>query len=247
MDQSITEAFYQYFEMVPADTSDLINEVYKLRFQVYCKETGFEDAALHPDGIEYDEFDDQSVHYLIRHRKTDTYAATTRLILPDAQNPEKPLPLEIHSTIDNYEPMKGIPRNKLAEVSRFCVSKEFKRRKYDKGNSLAGIDDASVQLIAEAEKRTFPHITIALIACQIIISEERNIHYWYAVMEPALLRFLSLLGIHFTGIGPITEYHGKRKPGIIKVSDLLTGVKNKNPPLWELLTNHGQYGVLFNS
>lgn len=242
MSQSILEAFNQYFELVPADNAELKKAVYKLRFQVYCTEVKFEDPTEHPDGIESDAFDDQSVHYLIRHRASNTFAATTRLILPDQDHPEKLFPLELHSKIDNLEPMKGIPRSALAEVSRFCVSKEFKRRKYDKVDSLTGIHDESIQLITEDEKRTFPHITIALIASQIIISEEQDIHYWYAVMEPALLRFLSALGIHFTGIGPITEYHGKRKPAIIKVSDLLEGVLEKNPQLWEMLTNNGRFG-----
>ena len=242
MSQAILEAFNEYFEMIPALSDDLKREVYNLRFQVYCKETDFEDPANHPNGLEYDEYDDNSIHYLIRHRNTKAYAATTRLILPEHNKPEKPFPIELHSTIDNLEPLKGVPRNKLAEVSRFCVSKEFKRRKYDKVESLTGIHEDSIQHITEDEKRTFPHITIALIASQIRISEQHDIHYWYAVMEPALLRFLSLLGIHFTGIGPIINYHGKRKPGIIKVSDLLNGVLQKNPPLWNMLTNNGQYG-----
>lgn len=242
MNQDVLEAFNQYFEMVPARTAQLKKEVYKLRFQVYCKETEFEDPLMHPDGLEYDEFDEHSIHYLIRHRASNTYAATTRLILPDTQCSERLFPIEIHSKIDNLEPMKGVSRAKLAEVSRFCVSKDFKRRKSDKVNSLTGIHDGSVKLITEDEKRTFPHITIALIASQIIISDEHDICYWYAVMEPALLRFLSALGISFTGIGPITEYHGRRKPAIIKVSDLLSGVLAKNPPLWNMLTNNGQFG-----
>jgi len=243
MSQAVLEAFNQYFEMIPALTDELKIEVYKLRFQVYCNETDFENPANHSDGLEQDAFDDQSVHYLIRHRQSNAYAATTRLILPKDNDPEKPFPIELHSTIDNLEPLKDIPRNKLAEVSRFCVSKEFKRRKHDKVNSLTGIHEDSVKYITEDEKRTFPHITIALIASQIKISEEHDIHYWYAVMEPALLRFLSILGIHFTSIGPITEYHGKRKPGVIKVSDLLAGVLQKNPPLWNMLTNNGQFGL----
>ena len=242
MGQSILDAFHQYFEMVPAQTDQLKNEVYKLRFQVYCNETGFEDPAQHPGEIEFDGFDKYSIHYLIRHRQTRAYAATTRLILPDHPDTEKLFPIEAHSILDNLEPLENIPRNRLAEVSRFCVSKEFKRRKNETG-SLTGINEDSIQRISEEERRTFPHITIALIASLIRISEEQNVNYWFAVMEPALLRFLSHLGIRFTAIGPITEYHGKRKPGVIGVSDLLNGVLQKNPPLWNMLTNNGQFGV----
>ncbi len=243
MPQEMLEAFNQYFEMVPALSDDLKNEVYKLRFQVYCKETEFEDPLKHQSGFEYDEFDDQSIHYLIRHRKTNSYAATTRLILPNKKDLDRPFPAELHSTIDNTEALKDVPRSQLAEISRFCVSKDFKQRKYDKIDSLTGIQEESIKLITEDEKRTFPHITIALIACQIIMSEKHDIHYWFGVVEPALLRFLSALGIQVTSIGPIIDYHGKRKPGIVKISALLDGIVQKNPPLWRMLTNDGEFGL----
>ncbi len=240
MEKSILDTFNQYFEMVPSVTDDLKNEVYKLRYQVYCKETHFEDPALYPSKMEYDDFDQNSVHYLIRHRTSNAYAATTRLIKNDEYNPNKPFPIEIHSTIDRPELLQDIPRHKIAEVSRFCVSKEFKRRKMESG-SVTGINDKSIDYITEAERRTFPHITLALIACLIKISKEQNIQYWYAVMEPALLRFLSTMGINFTDLGPVTDYHGKRKPSFIRVTDLLNGVLEKNPSLWQMLTNDGQF------
>lgn len=243
MPQTMLEAFNQFFEMVPVLSDDQKKEVYKLRFQVYCNETQFEDPLQFVDGLEHDEYDNKSLHYLIRHRKTNTYAATTRLILPDLDHPEKLFPIERHSTIDNHEALKEIQRSTLAEVSRFCVSKEFKRRKHDRVDTLTGIHEDNVDQISEAERRVFPHITIALIASQVRISEEQNIHYWFAVMEPALLRFLKSMGIIFTKIGPVTEYHGKRVPGVIKVSEMLDSVLQKNPLLWEMLTNNGQYGV----
>ena len=62
--------FNQYFEMVPATSDELKNEVYKLRYQVYCIETQFLNSEHYPDDLEFDEFDQQSVHYLIRHRKS---------------------------------------------------------------------------------------------------------------------------------------------------------------------------------
>ena len=74
------------------------------------------------------------------------------------------------------------------------------------------------------------------------MSHENNIHYWYALMEPALIRFFTTLGIYFKGIGPVTDYHGLRRPCMIKVSDLLEGVFEKDPIIWAMMTNEGQYG-----
>lgn len=244
MPKSIVDAFDDFFEMIPAISESLKLEVYNLRYQVYCLETGFEDSARHPDHIEKDEFDDSSIHYLIRHKRLNTYAATTRLILPDAKEPERLFPIEIHSQIDNHAALENIARCKLGEVSRFCVSKEFKNRKKEAG-TLTGISADHDDYFSEDERRSFPHITIALIACLIKISAEHDIQYWFAVMEPALLRFLSTLGIHFTHIGPLTEYHGKRQPSVIKVSDLLDGVEKKHPELWDMLTLRGLYADAF--
>jgi len=230
------DGFNEYFEMVPAISDDLKKEAYKLRYQVYCIETGFESLEQYPDGLESDEFDNSSIHYLIRHRKSNIYAATTRLILPDLNKPEKQFPIELHSQIDNFGALKNMQRTNLAEVSRFCVSKEFKRRKKEYG-TLTGIGPDSDNDFSDYERRIFPHITIALIACLVKMSKENNIYYWYAVMEPALLRFLSGLGIYFDNIGPLTDYHGKRQPCVIKVADLLSGVFNKNLDLWDMLAN----------
>jgi N-acyl amino acid synthase of PEP-CTERM/exosortase system len=241
---NIIDTFDHFFEMVPAVSEPLLQEVYKLRYQVYCIETGFEDPTSHPGQIEYDEFDSNSIHYLIRHKRFNTYAATTRLILPDTLHPEKLFPIELHTQIDNHTALEKIPRTKLAEVSRFCVSKDFKKRKKESG-TLTGVSQELDVCFTEDERRTFPHITIALIACLIKMSAEYNVEYWFAVMEPALLRFLSTLGIHFTQIGPLVDYRGIRQPSVIKVSYLLDGVAGKHPELWEMLTMRGEFSRLY--
>jgi N-acyl amino acid synthase of PEP-CTERM/exosortase system len=240
MISSIIDVFNEYFDMVPAVSDELKKEVYKLRYQVYCIETGFEDPEQYPDGMEFDEFDSHSVHYLIYHRKRGVYIATTRLILPEANNPDKLFPIEIHTQIDNVDALKHISRNHLAEASRFCVSKELKKRKNEL-NTLAGINTELENVFTQDERRTFPHITLALFACLIRMSHENNIQDWYAVMEPALIRIFSTLGMNFIGIGPLTNYHGKRLPCTINVSDLLAGVANKDLNKWDMLTNKGDF------
>ncbi len=77
-------------------------------------------------------------------------------------------------------------------------------------------------------------------ACSIKASYENDIHYLYAAMEPPWLRFLSTLGINFIKIGPMVDYHGERWPTVIKITDLLDGVAEKNLDIWNLLTNKGR-------
>src|SRR5699024_10093624 len=78
----LIDVFSNYFEIIPANTPQLLDAVYQLRYQVYCVETGFEDPKLYPQQLEMDEFDRYSVHSLLRHRQTGIYAGTVRLLLP---------------------------------------------------------------------------------------------------------------------------------------------------------------------
>jgi N-acyl amino acid synthase of PEP-CTERM/exosortase system len=238
---STIDAFNEYFEMVPAISDELKIEVYKLRYQVFCIDNKIFNSEHYPDGLETDDFDQRSVHYLIRHRKSGDFAATTRLILPDANDPEKLFPLELHCKVDNVAVMRGINRNHLAEISRFCVSKAFKRRK-NEANTVVGIDvNWQPDSFTLDERRSFPHISLALMVCVIKASYENDIYYTYAGMESALYRFLSTLGINLTKIGSLADYYGERWPTIIKATDMDDNVAEKNLDIWNLLTNKGCY------
>ncbi len=241
MPKNIFDAFNAYFDMVPADSDELKKEVYRLRYQIYCFEAGFEDPERYPEGLEFDEFDNRSAHYLIRHRKLGINVATTRLILPDIDNPEKLFPLEIHSQIENIEPLKHISRRHVAEVSRFCITKDFRRR-INEYKTVTGFDpDFVTENLFTQHVRRIPHITLGLFACLIKMSYENDIQDWYAVMEPSLIRVFSSLGIDCIRIGPVADYHGKRQPCTVKITDLLDGVAKKNTNYWNMLTNNGQY------
>ena len=47
-------SYESYFDIVRADTPALLDEAYRLRYQVYCVENPFENPAEHSDGRERD-------------------------------------------------------------------------------------------------------------------------------------------------------------------------------------------------
>src|SRR3546814_10050153 len=51
--------------------------------------------------------------------------------------------------------------------------------------------------------------------------------YQCAVMERPLLRLLDRLGIRFTHIGPLVEYHGRRQPYMLKLETMLQEVREE--------------------
>jgi len=246
---TLREQFYKYFEILPATTEDLLYEVYHLRYQVYCVETGFERKeacqTVNKYGkqiwLEMDKYDWRSRHYLVRHIRTGLFAATVRLVLPDHNDVEAPFPIEENCVLDY--PVRDINiRRHLAEISRFAVSKEFKRRAGERG-TLAGVNEkAEVYLSMNPdERRILPHLTLGLLAGILRMTRANNISYWYAVMEPPLLRLLRLFGVRFETIGPDVNYHGLRRPCIAALDTVLPNIRRVNHEAWELITDCGKY------
>ena len=241
-------AFNEYFELVHADTDELRREVYQLRYQVYVIETGFEKEKdcvcvdIAGGGRicwEEDVFDQRSDHYLVRHRRTGVNAATARLILPDRDALDSPFPIEMHCPLDFPVGDRGT-RSALGEISRFAVSKVFKRRIGESG-SVAGVSENLDMYFEEHERRVLPHISLGLFAAVMRMAHEHGVSHCYAVMEPALLRLLGRFGVIFNRIGPDVEYHGLRIPCLGTMEEALPNIQRVCPPVWELITNRGEW------
>lgn len=233
--ENINSAFLRSFEIISADTPALIDEAHKLRYQVYCEEKGYEDAAAYPDGREYDEYDKRSVHSLIRHRDTGIYVGVVRLVLPEAGSLYAPLPMERHCHLnlaETHPHISVLPREAIGEISRFSVSKMFRRRIAEEG-LIYGVSGGD-ELHPRFDRRLLPHITMGLIAAFIRMCATHNIHYCYAVMEPTLLRFLNRFGIQFSTLGEAVDYRGLRVPAFIAAGNLEV-IRRVRADLWELI------------
>jgi N-acyl amino acid synthase of PEP-CTERM/exosortase system len=246
----LISVFNEYFELVHADTNALRRQVYLLRYQVYVLETGFEREAdctcVEEAGQgricwEEDAFDARSDHYLVRHRRTGVYAATARLILPDPRNVFAPFPIETHCRLERPV-VDGAERAHLGEISRFAVSKVFKRRIGEAG-TLAGVAKNVDMYFEDDERRALPHISLGLFAAILRMAHDHGITQCYAVMEPALLRLLGRFGILFHRIGPDVDYHGKRTPCLGTAAELLPNIRRVCPPVWDLITNRGEWQI----
>lgn len=259
----LLNAFSRYFEVIRADTDALREQVFRLRYRVYCVETGFESAAGFPDGLERDAYDLGSCHSLLRHKATGWWAGTVRLVLPDTTGADGKFPVEracgsVFSS-DRLDSPK-LPRDRTAEVSRFAVSKEFRRR-YKEYLSPTGISDDSPldgfvfqpnadgrvprsAVVAgcrqrDEERRVIPHITLGLFQAMVEMSADCRISHWAVAMEQGLLRLFDRIGIHFHPVGELVEYHGKRQPCVAEVSELLEAAKCERPDVWAVLTRGG--------
>jgi N-acyl amino acid synthase of PEP-CTERM/exosortase system len=232
------DLYRQYFDtvVVPRGDADLREDVFRLRYQVYCVENPFEDPASNPDGLERDAYDERAVHCLLRHKRTQAWAGAVRLILPNQTDLANSFALQEHCQDPMISDPNRFPISKMAEVSRFCVSKDFRKRQgdwiYPQSNEPGDRQD---------ERRVVPNMTLGLIEGLVRMSLENGIFYWCAVMERPLLRLLSRLGINFENIGPLVDYHGRRQPCFLEIRSMLIRVQDERPDVWEILTDGGRH------
>ena len=220
--QELISSYADHFTVVRADTPALLDEVFRLRYQVYCLEnSGFENPDEHQDGRERDADDKRSVHALLMHRRTGTFAGTVRVILPPP-NASLSHPLPIHGLLQ-AQGKKFLsqlpPVCDLAEISRFAVSKEFRRRRGEERYADADWSNGSESVLDE--RRSLPFITFGLIGAVLEICQEQRVPWIAAVMEPALIRIFRRFGVNFERIGEPVKHHGTRWCCVAQLSDLV--------------------------
>ncbi len=231
-DAGLLEAFNKHFDVVHADTPELRRQAHQIRYRVYCLETGFEDAQAFPDGLEKDAFDTHSAHALLIHRASATAMGTVRLVLPLAHAPDASFAVQGVAGDASMRDGSAFPLGSTAEVSRFCISRTFRRRAgdtlYDQPEN-AGTGDAG-------DRRSGPLMRLGLIQALVRMSARHGITHWCAVMEPTLLRMLDAMAIRFTRVGPPIEHHGLRQPCYCRIDEALEAVKKERPAFFDVLT-----------
>ena len=224
----LREAFHDRFEILTGTSDALAEATQRLRYQVYCIETGFEDVRDFPSGRESDIFDRYSVFGLIRSRDDKVALATVRLVLGATG---RRLPIE--SCCPElagrllYSRLGGVSKEAVAEISRFAVSKQAMRSFLPRERS----DDT---------RRLMLEVTLGLFRAVLIMSIEHHVSHWCAVMEPSLLRLLSRFGIDFNRLGGLVDYHGWRQPCFGKVEDILSLAYERRRETWSLVTDAGR-------
>jgi N-acyl amino acid synthase of PEP-CTERM/exosortase system len=228
--------FHEHFVVAPAESPKLVQQAYWLRYQVYCIENAFEDARLHRNGMETDEYDDYSRHAVLIHRLTGTVCGCVRLILPSSFGRDLPMMRLIDPAA--REQLSGISRSRIAEVSRYAISKAFRRRAGENP-----YPDVSFVELPGNQRRLLPEMTLGLMLCVAKLSVRHGIDHLCAVMTPGLLRLLRQFGMEFHSVGPLTVHHGLRQPCIAGVQELLDGVRVHRPEYFALVNAEFESGV----
>ncbi len=218
----LSASFHDYFEVLVADSQSLKDEVFRIRYEVYCRELAYEEASRFPDRRERDEFDALAHHCLLRHRSSGEYAGCVRLIAKDALDATVLLPFEkycwpsLDSSLMHELRARGAH---YGEISRLAVPALFRRRKGEQNSPIADTEDQQ-----QGDKRHSPHIALGLYLAATAIGLDAGLDGVFAMMEPRLARHLKRFGIQFQQAGAVMDYHGDRAAFYISRDELFEGL-----------------------
>jgi N-acyl amino acid synthase of PEP-CTERM/exosortase system len=225
--------FKELFTLTLALESDSLEQVFRIRHQVYCRDLAWE--PIRKDGREVDEFDPQSVHCLLSKQGTGEPVGCTRLILCRPDDPEYRLPFE-NSCRDVLD--RGIadpdrmPRNTLGEVSRLAVMKDFRRRKGEQAVPLSVSQD---DFAGRATEERFPFIPVSLYLGAAAVANRLGIEHVFVLTEPRLAIHFARIGFDIRSVGGPIEHHGTRVPSLLSSSKVVQGLRPLIRPLYEVI------------
>lgn len=237
--------YNKYFEVFLADNPEGKEVNYRVRYQVYCLETGYENPADFPDRIESDDVDSRSVHFIVRARATGTWIAAMRLVIGSLDQ----LPISQFARIEPELLLQNTGANSLedfglcAEVSRLCVISQYRRRAHERSvpHQVPWNPNDDMDESANQERRKAPWLMLGLLHSARIYSEEQNIPYWFFLAASSLARIIKGLGMKLDRTGPACEHRGIRYPFVANMPGNFDELRTKYPDLAETLSNEPHY------
>src|SRR5690606_7129558 len=220
------DLFSREFSALCADTDAAREEVFNLRFRMFCEELGCELQTR--NGMEIDDFDRHSLHCLIRHNATQEDVGCVRLVLPGKRGGH--LPSEKHGL--RFIDRKLLDWRKLdptacCEISRLAVLESFRRpvRLIDTPQHIGDV-------IALEERRNrprrLPPVVLALYQSAIAFALHYQFEYIFMAGEPRLQRHLATYNITMRQVSPTFEYFGERAVFVATRADFEAAVNSWN-------------------
>ncbi len=201
--------------------------LYRLRYQVYCHEAQFLDPNDYPSGLECDEFDAIAEHFLATNINSSNHTVGTVRLVKWSEQYSFPTAHYFASLLEQLK-CRNFPIESTAEISRLCISKQYRQR------ALDGILGAETYLDTDNRRRKYPEIILELFKIMYRSSKyDLRITHWIATFELSLFRLLDRYGIHLEPLAPEEiDYYGKVKIYGASIDQLEEAMKMKKPELY---------------
>jgi len=219
---------------VVANSNNLKNAIYRLRYKVYVEKFGFEKAEDHLDGYEIDEYDSHSIHFAALNENQEVIG-TLRMIL----NSEKGFPIERAAKI-TFIGERPAP-HKIIEASRLVVSKDPAGLKEDGFHGVKSYPYKTererlvnnVPIPEGYQKRKRALVALGLYRLLYQTTKKMGITHWYMISEKKMSCALKRVGLLFHQIGEPVNYHGIRVPYLGILKDIDQYILSRTPHLFK--------------
>ena len=227
---------YGRFRFGLVEDKEVLEDTFRVRHEVYVDEFGFEKKEDHPNGLETDEYEKDSVHFACIN-ENDSVVGTIRLVMGS----DKKFPIE-HAVETTFVGEKPDP-SKIGEISRLAVSKDLRRRKEDGMYGVesyltkkeGGVLPDDGHIPEEMQGRKNPIIVLGLYQVMYQESRRRGISHWYMITEKKLFYTLKKYGFLFHQIGESVEYHGERVPYLGIIEEIEKTLIKNNPDMLKIM------------
>ena len=200
------------------NSPQLLEEIHRLRFEVYVLENGFIPKEDCPEGKEKDKFDEHSIH-IAAIDKRGILAGAVRLVLDSRRG----FPLEEHCHYPVFSDKTKFSRKNLAEISRLVISRDYRIGRWDDTYHVVIAHDRE-NITRECRCKISP-ILFGLYGLAYQESKRRGITHWLAAMEDSLFRLVALHGFIFSPLGEPIDYYGEVTPYLGELSEIEKSVR----------------------
>jgi N-acyl amino acid synthase of PEP-CTERM/exosortase system len=192
----------------------LLEQSYRLRYQVYCVERRFLHVEDYPDGLERDAFDGDSIHV----GAVDSHGelvATARVVKPNKAG----LPLFRYCTLFSHETTFNEVGNTVVEVSRVSISRRHARRRDDPPAVVSEADARALVPTAGERRERYTEPFLTLLKAVIYGARRAGATHLIGATDLALHRWLVHYGFPYRLAGPEVEYYGPIAPYIMSLAE----------------------------
>jgi N-acyl amino acid synthase of PEP-CTERM/exosortase system len=221
--------FSDRFHLIEADSSVLQERAFRVRYEVYCKEKGWEDGS-HAEEYESDAYDESSRHALIFDRHEDRDVGAARIIRSQATPKSSAcLPIMNHIFHDSLKTDDILALS--CETSRFCVTK------HSRPPALTGAAESGVSLKRQSQKKSPSYLLLSFMF-QVAIEENRPMIF--ALIEHRLKNHFDQFGMHFLQVAPAISFKGVRIPTVLpNALESLEQIRRTDFEAWALISRDG--------
>ena len=241
--QAFYNTYWKTFNVLRADTDELKEKAFQLRYQIYCTENLFIEPAEHPGEIERDAYDPRAAHHLLIHRATGDVVGTIRVLLPHDTQPLRSF--ELQKVCDH--PLLQLENriNELCEISRFCMASRFRRRPND-GRLLPAYYE---QEWTEGEsrlpalglfRRRIPYAPLGLLMAAFETVLQNGVTTCVTALESKQFHTMRRMGFTYQVLGPRIEHQGVQQPLLFNIKAVLDSMASANPECWDVISDKGR-------